>query len=274
MTAERAVSGAIALTRMWANIYTLAMARTRRAERLAELESDLHEQRTAAGRDSYVLAWSILFRALRGAPADALNVAEMWLPDRVLRRLQEPLAAAGVAAIVATGILLAGLPTVDFATHVYQRAIFLQHGFALWNNFWYAGRYSFVTYSLLFYPLAGVVGVEVVAVVAVALAALMFSVVVLRQWGRDAIWSSRTFAVVWGGIVLSAAFPFALGTAMALLAIWALQRRRLWRFYLLASLTVLASPLAFLVLTATLAGIAIGRHLSSGSSESRRIATS
>ena len=70
-----------------------------------------------------------------------------------------------------------------------------------------------------------------------------------RQWGPTARWSSRTFAVVWAGIVFSAAFPFALGAALALLAIWALQARRSWRFAVLAALTLAASPLAFLLLT-------------------------
>ena len=36
-----------------------------------------------------------------------------------------------------------------------------------------------------------------------------FAIVVGREWGPAARWSSRTFAVVWAGIVLSAAFPFA-----------------------------------------------------------------
>src|SRR6266508_6807844 len=107
-----------------------------------------------------------------------------------------------------------GPPRTGFAAHVYQRAVFLQHGFALWNNFWYAGRYSFVTYSLLYYPLAALLGIRLLAVATVSTAALAFAVVVWRQWGPAVRWSSRTFALVWAGIVLSAAFPFALGAAL------------------------------------------------------------
>ena len=73
-------------------------------------------------------------------------------------------------------------------------------------------------------------------------------------------WSSRTFAVVWAGIVLSAAFPFALGMAFALLAIWALQAGKRWRFAALAALTLAASPLAFLLLVVVLAGVALARR--------------
>jgi hypothetical protein len=173
--------------------------------------------------------------------------------------LREATVAAGAAATLAAALVWLGPPGADLAEHAYQRTLFLQDGFALWNNFWYAGRYSFVTYSVLYYPLAALLGIRLLGVATVAAAALAFAVVVLRQWGPTARWSSRTFAVVWCGIVFSAAFPFALGAALALLAIWALQASRPWRFALLAALTLAASALAFLLLALVLAGFGIGR---------------
>src|SRR5438034_9601541 len=152
-----------------------------------------------------------------------------------------------------------GPPGADLAEHAYQRTLFLHHGFALWNNFWYAGRYSFITYSLIYYPLAGLLGIRLLAVATVSTAAMAFAVVIGREWGPAVRWSSRTFAVVWAGIVLSAAFPFALGAALALLAIWALQAKKNGRFALLAALTLAASPLAFLLLALLLAGFGIAR---------------
>ena len=53
----------------------------------------------------------------------------------------------------------------------------------LWNNFWYAGRYSFVTYSFLYYPLAAIFGIKVLGVATIAAAALGFTLVVWREWG-------------------------------------------------------------------------------------------
>ena len=167
-------------------------------------------------------------------------------------------AAAGIAAVLAW----LGPPGTDLAAHAYQRTLFLEHGFVLWNNFWYAGRYSFVTYSLLYYPLAALLGIRLLAVATIALAALAFAVVLWRQWGATTRWSSRSFAVVWAGIVLSAAFPFALGIALALLAIWALQARARWRFAALAALTLAASPLAFLLLVVVVAGVALSQRAS------------
>jgi hypothetical protein len=173
---------------------------------------------------------------------------------------REALAASGGAAILSALLVWMGPPGSDLAAHLYQRAVYIQHGFALWNNFWYAGRYSFITYSLIYYPLAAWIGIRLLAVATISAAALAFAIVVLRQWGVKARWSSRTFAVAWAATVLTAAFPFALGAALALLAIVVLQRRHLWWFALLAFLTAAASPLAFLLLALILLGIGIARR--------------
>jgi hypothetical protein len=178
----------------------------------------------------------------------------------------EALLSACAAGAVAALLAWLGPPGTDLAAHAYQRALFLQHGFTLWNNFWYAGRYSFITYSLLYYPLAALVGIKVLAVATVALAALGFAAVVWQEWGPTSRWSSRTFALVWGGIVIIAAFPFALGFALAMLALWALQARARWRFAGLALLSLAASPLAFLLLAIVLAAVALGRRVSLQSS--------
>lgn len=173
---------------------------------------------------------------------------------------REALLSAGAAATLAALLAWLGPPGSDLAAHAYQRSLFVQEGFELWNNFWYAGRYSIVTYSVLYYPLAALLGIKLLAVATVATAALAFAVVLGREWGPTARWSSRTFAVVWAGVVLSAAFPFALGMAFALLALWALQAGARGRFGLLAVLTLAASPLSFLLLALVVVGVGIARR--------------
>src|SRR5690242_15521651 len=126
---------------------------------------------------------------------------------------REALLAAAAAASLTAVLLWTGPPGVDLAAHLYQRSVFLKHGFIPWNNFWYAGRYSFVTYSVLYYPLAGLIGIKLLALGSIATAALAFAMVVEREWGATARASSLSFAVVWAGTALSAAFPFALGAA-------------------------------------------------------------
>jgi hypothetical protein len=171
------------------------------------------------------------------------------------------LAPASAAAALAALLVWLGPPGADLAAHAYQRTVFLEHGFVLWNNFWYAGRYSFVTYSILYYPLAAAIGIKLLAVLTVALAVGAFALAVRQEWGRDATWSIRGFAVVWALLVLSAAYPFMLGSAFALVAICFLQRRRVWPFTAFSVLTLAASPIAFLLLVVVLSGVALARRV-------------
>jgi hypothetical protein len=178
------------------------------------------------------------------------------------RRLlaREAMLSTAIAASLAAFLLWATPPGIDWAAHAYQRTFLLQHGFQMWNNFWYAGRYSFITYSLIYYPLAVLFGIKVLALASIASAATIFSIVVYRQWGSDSRVSSRSFAVLWVGIIGAAAFPFALAMSFALLSIWALQQGRRGRFALGAILTLAASPLAFMMLTIVMAGIVLSRR--------------
>jgi hypothetical protein len=165
----------------------------------------------------------------------------------------------GLAATVGSLLVWLGPPGGDLAAHEYQRSLFLLHGFTLWDNFWYAGRYAFVGYSVLYYPLAALLGIQLLGVITVAVAAGAFAVVVKREWGEAARWSARSFAVVWPGVLLAGEFPFALGAALALLTLVFLQRGRRWTAAALVLLVLAASPVAFVLLAVVLAGIALAR---------------
>jgi len=195
-------------------------------------------------------------RTLRFAPSSASGRPLSFRPQAA----NELVLVAAVATSLAALLAWFGPPGTDLAAHVYQRAVYLKDGFELWNNFWYAGRYSFVTYSVLYYPLAALVGIKLLGVVSIGAAAVAFAAILRREWGPAAQWSGRIFAVVWAGLVLSAAFPFVLGFAFALLALWALQAGRRWSFGCLTALALAASPLAFLLLALVLGGIALSRR--------------
>ena len=62
---------------------------------------------------------------------------------------------------------------------------------------------------------------------------------------------------MWGAFVLTGAFPFALGLALALLALSALQNGSRALFAVWCALCLTASPLAFLLLALVLGGIAV-----------------
>ena len=179
----------------------------------------------------------------------------LWLRPRA--DLFGPAAAAGLLAAL---LVWLGPPGTDLAAHVYQRTLFIEHGFVLWNNFWYAGRYSFVNYSVLYYPLAAAIGIKVLAVLTVAVAVIAFAAVVRNEWEVHSRWTIRAFALVWALLVVSAAYPFMLGMTLALFALWSLQQNRRWFFASFTLLTFAASPLAFLLLVVLLTGVALARR--------------
>src|SRR5262245_1205351 len=176
------------------------------------------------------------------------------------RSRRNVLVPASSAAFLAALLVWLGPPGTDVAAHVYQRALYLQHGFVLWNNFWYAGRYSFVTYSLLYYPLAAAIGIGLLAVVTVAVAVASFSALAQREWGEESRWASWAFALCWAALVVSGAYPFMLGSAFALVALCAIQRGRVWAFVAAAALALASSPLAFLLLVVVLVGVGLARR--------------
>src|SRR6266702_3510496 len=107
--------------------------------------------------------------------------------ERVSWRLRLPVAreaalCVGLATAAASLLVWLAPPGGDLAAHEYQRALFLVHGFSLWDNFWYAGRYAFISYSVLYYPLAALLGIRLLAVATVAAATLAFVVVLWREW--------------------------------------------------------------------------------------------
>jgi hypothetical protein len=176
--------------------------------------------------------------------------------------LREAVLCTGLAAAAASLLVWLAPPGGDFAAHEYQRSLFLAHGFTLWDNFWYAGRYAFVGYSVLYYPLAALFGIGLLAVLTVALAAGAFARLLEPEWGHAARWASRCFAVVWPGVILAGEFPLALGVALALLSLLALQAHRRWTGAALVILVLAASPVAFVLLAVVLVGLAVGRRRS------------
>src|SRR4029077_6839338 len=118
--------------------------------------------------------------------------------------VREAVLCTGIAAVAASLLVWLAPPGGDLAAHEYQRSLCLVHGFTLWDNFWYAGRYAFVGYSVLYYPLAALLGIRLLAVLTVAVAAGSFALLLEREWGAQARWASRAFALFWAGVFISA----------------------------------------------------------------------
>jgi hypothetical protein len=170
-------------------------------------------------------------------------------------------ALAALAAVLTALVVGLAPPGTDFAAHAYQTSLFARGGYDIWNNDWYAGRYEFVTYSVLYYPVASVFGMALVAVVGQAIAVGAFALLLHDEFGPQGLWAARTFALVWPLFMVTAAYPSALGMTLALVALRSLQRGRPTRACAASALTLAASPLAFLLLTVLLAAIALGKRV-------------
>src|SRR5437763_16262999 len=107
---------------------------------------------------------------------------------------REALLCSGLAGTVGSLLVWLGPPGGDLAAHEYQRSLYLLHGFTLWDNFWYAGRYAFVNYSVLYYPLAALLGINLLAVVSMAVAEGGFALLPESDCGRDARRDGTCFA--------------------------------------------------------------------------------
>jgi hypothetical protein len=163
--------------------------------------------------------------------------------------------ALGVSLVLALALAAFGPPGVDRAAHQHLTSTFAADGWRVWDNYWYAGRYELINYSPLYYPLAAFVGYLTVAVVSVVAGAGLFASAVLRQWGAPGRLSALLFATFWPGVLVAGQYPFALGCACALAALVALQRDRPVLLVLCCLASLLASPLAFLLLGVTLVGL-------------------
>lgn len=177
----------------------------------------------------------------------------------VPRELRLPLACGLLAAGLAVVLMTFAPPSGDAPSHLFQTWLYRHGGFQLWNNLWYAGRYEFVSYSVLYYPLAAQTGeLPVIAAAAAALAA-SFAAVSVREWGRAAGGPAIAFAVTTTFVlVVSGSYPFTAGAACGCVALLALQRRRRVAFALAVVAALGFSPLAFAVLLALLAGLLLG----------------
>ena len=163
------------------------------------------------------------------------------------RTLAWRLAPVAVAAIGSIAYLIAEPRTVDFAAGAYRTFLFGEEGLALWNGNWYSGHHV-LGYSVLFPPLAWLIGTRLLGALAAVAAAALFESLVRHQYGDRARWGALWFGAAAVAPLWSGRIPFLLGATLGLAALLALQRGRHGLAVLVALACGLASPVAGLFL--------------------------
>ncbi len=134
-------------------------------------------------------------------------------------------------------------PVGDLAAQVFRTELFHRAGLAIWNSSWYGGHYT-LTYSVLFPPLAALLGPQVVGMLAVVSSSYLFDRLVRDRWGAEARWATLWFAAGVVTLLADGQLTFALGVAFALAALRCLQVGRGKLAVLAAAGCALASPVA------------------------------
>ncbi len=139
--------------------------------------------------------------------------------------------------------LLVDPRTPDLAGALYRVELFKRFGFAIWDEHWYAGH-LLPGYSLLFTPLAALVGLRALAVISAVASAALFERLVLRAYGSRARWGAAWFSLAAVADIWIGRLAFALGVTLALGAVLALANARRVAAPVLAACSAAASPVA------------------------------
>jgi hypothetical protein len=149
----------------------------------------------------------------------------------------------GLAATLLALWLVVDPRTPDLAAQVYRVGLFGERGFAIWDARWYAGH-NLPGYSLLFPPLASLLGLRAVAGLSLLASAALFQRLTSALYGRSARWAAAWFACAAAGDIWIGRIAFALGVSFALGAVLAFVRERAAAAVVLAALCAAASPVA------------------------------
>jgi hypothetical protein len=142
-------------------------------------------------------------------------------------------------------------PSPDLAAAAYRVHLFSVDGLSLWDNNWYGGHYL-PDYSLVFPPLAKLLGLHWTGIAAVTLSTLIFRRLVAERFGPRTAIASALFALSASGDLFIGRIAFALGVTFGLASVLSIVRGRRLFSALLSLACAAASPVAaaFLVLVA------------------------
>jgi hypothetical protein len=164
--------------------------------------------------------------------------------------------AVAVSAALALVYVIWEPATTDLAAQTFRAELWEREGFVIWNPDWYGGH-TVPGYSLLYPPLGAWLGPALLGGLSAVAATWLFARLVLARWGESAWLGVLWFGFASAVATFSGRITFALGLALGLAALTAVQRRRTGWAALAGLLTAAASPVAGLFLLLACAAIVL-----------------
>jgi hypothetical protein len=187
------------------------------------------------------------------------GVAHRTPVDLPTKRLTTaPLGLLTALALLAAWLLVAPR-TPDLAAAAYRVDLFKHLGLAVYDEHWYAGH-DLPGYSVLFPPLAWLLGLRLAGGLCVLVSVLCFERLTLAVYGPVARWAAVAFAVAAVGDVWIGRMAFALGVSFALATALAFARGRGLLAAVLAVLCAAASPVAGALLALAALTLSLSRR--------------
>jgi hypothetical protein len=179
------------------------------------------------------------------------------------------LLAAALATLLSAVCLLWQPQTLDLAAQVFRADLWDAHGWVIYNSDWYGGQ-TIPGYSLLYPPLGAWLGPELLGAICAVVAAVAFAAIAVRAYGSRAWLGAAWFGIAATVSLFGGRITFALGLALGLLAMLAIQRSRPWSGALAAVAAALASPVAGAFTALAAAALLIASRLQPIATPARR----
>lgn len=185
--------------------------------------------------------------------------------QRTLRLLSGlPLHVLTVLCLAAAWLIVAPR-SPDLAAQAYRSYLFSHFGMLVWDENWYGGHHI-PGYSLLYPPLASVLGLRLTGALAALASTVLFARIACASFGPRVRLAAIWFAVAAAGDLWIGRLTFALGVAFALAAVLCAQRRGSKAFAslaaLCAALSAASSPVAgALLCLAALTDVLVNRRV-------------
>ncbi len=152
-------------------------------------------------------------------------------------------AVVGVAGGLAVLAITLGWRGSDLPAQVFRTELFRKDGFVLWNSQWFGGH-TLLGYSVIAPAISAPIGPLALGALSGITSAFLFERILRYSFGPVAWLGSLWFALGTVINLIVGRTTYAFGVALALGAIYALQRRRVVFAVVAAILCSLASPLA------------------------------